>query len=983
MIYPGGNPDGDEKAYTESVSEQLAQDLRIPIDPENPRTSAKRRLTACRKVHELATEDPEIAREYFQLVVDVLQREVAYTAKSTSASEMVVRGGLSAEIQDQSVQTLIRLLDIRVIQELEQGERGITPLISALSLVIVARRSESATRESVKALGKISMWRPASVAEVIASEFDTDQICQSVSAELNNEVSSAVNRNEQTPFLRLSVRLLAVLLTHHQGPISTPDQVEDVLTAARVPDIDRTRVYADIALTALRGSYTSFPDAIRSARSLDGVDRKRAGRSIGEAMAARLLPEEVEGLTRGLLVQIRNTSGELREAACWALGEMRIVDAESILGLSSVLEPYILRSDVPTGLQRRAAQALGMVAMAEPERVPGELRSLVEQVRVSDDIDLAAATWAIGKIRTMQPDVWFDMLATLQRRIQESTGEQKAELADVFAEVLLIDPDLAPDAVRPLVNQVRKTQPIYGTGVARSLAIATVVTPEGASSSVPSLIDFANSGDGTERQWAKQAIGELIHADPSVTPRTVKPIVDSILTSERIVLSNNELRTRLIGTIVIDEPETPVEAIGPYINYVIEAEEGKRWNALKILGDVVQDLAGINAGDVTQLISFVKDLGRPERIAALTAVGETIVRVPDIIPSAFRPLVTHLDQTAGQRRDRIARAIGEVEIRQLGSPEELVNEYLRMVRTLSGPSRWITAQELGEVLSMFPNAAPVMCQPLIESVERLPNQYCRPVVLALGEVAAVIEGTPDSPVQALKEYMDGVDGIVRRFRAQVLGEFVLAKGEDIPEPSKRIVEHIRAQAWQTEDEQKSTTPILPGTGESALESKLILEELSLSQSQWSRQTLVECLGEVTAGRVDDYVERKSREVIYKRASNSASRTFPLLLRYDIIAPERLITTLIQVGEGQPLRDLDIIRTDIDSGLNRYLQSTEPGRQHVLKAVAQAMKEQPNIEHTVTIREQVQEFLTSSRDLPPGTRIVAIEILTAIGGTNTA
>jgi hypothetical protein len=98
-----------------------------------------------------------------------------------------------------------------------------------------------------------------------------------------------------------------------------------------------------------------------------------------------------------------------------------------------------------------------------------------------------------------------------------------------------------------------------------------------------------------------------------------------------------------------------------------------------------------------------------------------------------------------------------------------------------------------------------------------------------------------------------------------------------------------------------------------------------------------------------------------------------LVEADVIDAALFLETVLEVGSGQAIGDLDIRERSAD-GLQRYLDSSDPGRREVLAAVARALEKRPGTERATRIRNQVEAFLTAATDVSPSTRLQAIEVL---------
>jgi hypothetical protein len=144
--------------------------------------------------------------------------------------------------------------------------------------------------------------------------------------------------------------------------------------------------------------------------------------------------------------------------------------------------------------------------------------------------------------------------------------------------------------------------------------------------------------------------------------------------------------------------------------------------------------------------------------------------------------------------------------------------------------------------------------------------------------------------------------------------------------------------------------------------------------------LLRLLGATVTESFDENVARHLRAVIYEEPSNTPVEFHSELVESGVLDAESFLETVLGVESGQAIGELDIIRTRAAYGLWRYLDSGDPGRREVLDAVARALERRPDTEHATRIRRQVQDFLADATDVPPSTRLIAMEVLTAVRTT---
>lgn len=419
-----------------------------------------------------------------------------------------------------------------------------------------------------------------------------------------------------------------------------------------------------------------------------------------------------------------------------------------------------------------------------------------------------------------------------------------------------------------------------------------------------------------------------------------------------------------------------------YVEAVTDTDDDHlQWYTVGALRDSLRALPSLSDDAIATIVHLVESLERPLRVPAAAALGEAVTMVPEVLPDAFEPLHEACVDADRGVRDRIVQALGEAIARDTATPAALRDAYRDVIPTFDGPNRWLATQELGELLAAVPAAAPASCESLLEHARTVHRQYRLCVTAAIGEVATLATATDTDPLAVLEAHAAGTENITRRYRTRLLGEAVLAEAPDVPERANVIIDNI-ALEQPVADPTTFEFPgsIISGTGDDKLGTTLILEEFTQTPGEWRRAVLLRLLGATVTESFDENVARHLRAVIYEEPSNTPVEFHSELVESGALDAESFLETVLGVESGQAIGELDIIRTRAAYGLWRYLDSGDPGRREVLDAVARALERRPDTEHATRIRRQVQDFLADATDVPPSTRLIAMEVLTAVRTT---
>lgn len=969
---------------------ELAAELRASVGPENPRSDLNRRLDACQTLRDFADEHRESAQYFAPILPYVLMDEVDRLVETASSGVMMLLRGLSLDIQRIVLAVLRDVANPTLLRKFDSLNEPAVELAHPAVFVLAFGFTRETTRLSAAVLANLTKWRPDIVGSHIATRFDFDVVCRALADHIQSARPAPIAVEQTNEAVRRTTRLLAVLLIQYANQLTDPDPVVSALEAVASSDLDRTQAYVAIASDALRDakstddddlqSVQSFESFVEATRDTDGRHRMNATRAVGEAVAIECLGTSHSSPTDAILEYMCEVDGFAREATALAFGEWRLSDTDSVTDILPLLKEQASNPDISLRMQDRARGALGVLALAEPESFSKGIRTFVDRLDPSNPPPGPTVVVELGYAIEIEAVGCDGVLPTLETALQTADGDAEERVSRGFAELILEVPDRIPESVRPLTDALDAADGTYRIPLLHALAIATTVVPDSATDPTTALINFWENPEtsSTKRAWAKQALGELALVDRSLVNDVTEPFVDNVFHGPLLGSDQREFNTRILGEIVGSNPKTASTAIDVYVEAIRSTDdENLQWYALGALRDSIRALTSLEDEAVARLVDLVQSLEQPLQIRATGALGEAISTVPQLLPEQLQPLHAACKTAEGSGRDRLAQALGESIARKASTPAALLREYRARIPLATGPTRWVATQELGEVLAAAPEVAPASCKSLLEHAETVPRRHRLSVTAAIGEVATLCTDEDRNPIPVLEDHAADTTGLRRRYRTRLVGEAVLAEAPDVPAVANEIIDSVAFDENPGDDTPfDSTARILPGSGDSLKQSRLIIDEFLQTPSEWRRAIILRMLGSTVTESITAYIERKLREHIYNEPDSTPVQFFSGLVETDVFDPGQFLETVMDVGSGQAVGDVDIIRMSSEDGLRRYLDSTDPGRREILEAVARALERRPASEYAERIQRQTQTFLAETDDVPPATRITTINVLTA-------
>lgn len=968
--------------------EDIVSTLQASVGPENPRGDLDRRHDACQALLEYADDNPERAQYFTPILPRILKEEVLRPVETGSAGELMLLRGLSLDIQRTILAILKAVAAPSIFETLDEFDDPVGELADpAVCLLVLAFRRET-TRSSVALLADLTKWRPDAVADHIASRFDFDQVCRLLAKHIRDAKPALMATDNTNKQVRRATRLLAVLLVRHADRLTDPDPVADNLDAVATGDLNRMQAHVAVAADALAAEHPTtavdftsirpFDALVEEARATEGGRRMDTARAVGEGVAIESLAVDASRPVDALIDTMHDCDGNVRDAMAVAVGEYRLGDADALVDVRPQLRAQAGNGETYLRLQNRARTALGAVAVATPASFSTGVQTYVDRLDASDSWPGLPVLRELGRVIEAGDVDDGGVLEILQTAARTAEGDAKERAVIGFAELLLAAAERIPEALDPLLAAIEHTNTTLRTPLLKALAIATIAVPDTATDPRPPLVDFWQDPETPEleRQWAKQALGELAIVDRSLATDTTEPFVEHVFHGSLLWIAQRTFNTRILGEIVGSNPRTAVPAVDAYVEAVFDSDDDqRRWYALGALRNSLRALSSLPKDAIASLKGLVASLDRPLRVPAVGALGEAITMLPGVLPDAFDPLLAACLDADRSVRDRIAQVLGEAVIRDVATPAALRDAYRDLIPLLTGPNRWVATQELGELLAAVHAVAPASCDSLLDHTRTVHRQHRLSVTATIGELATLETDADADPLAVLESHLTGSEGFTRRYRLRLLGEAVLAEAPDVPNKANDIIDGIGHEGLvQAPATFESAGSIYPGHGGSMLETTLILEEFTMTPGDSRRVTLLRLLGATVTGSFESDIAQHLRAHLSETSANTPVEFHSELVEADVIDAASFLETVLEVGSGQAIGDLDIIRERSADGLQRYLDSSDPGRREVLAAVARALEKRPGTEHATRIRNQVEAFLTAATDVSPSTRLQAIEVL---------
>ncbi len=586
--------------------EEMVDTLQASVSSENPRGDLERRHDACQALLEYAEDNAETAQHFAPILPSILMEEVRRLVGTGSAGELILVRGLSLDLQRTVLSVLETVTDPSIFETLDAFDDPAVELADPAAYVLAFAFTRETTGSSVALLADLTKWRPDAVADHVASWFEFDLVCRVLAEYLQDAKPPLMAADNTNEAVRHATRLLAVLLVTHADQVTDPDPVADALEAVATSDLNRTQAYLAVATDALVAaqpttaedftSIRSFDAFVEETRATDGGPRIDTARAVGEGVAIESLAVDASRPVDALIDTMRDRDGNVRDAMAVAVGEYRLGDADALVDVSPQLRAQAGNGETYLRLQNRARTALGAVAVATPASFSTGVQTYVDRLDASDSRPGLAVLRELGRVIEAGNVNDGGVLETLQTAVRTAEGDAKERAVIGFAELLLAAAERIPEALDPLMAAIEHTNTTLRTPLLKALAIATIAVPDAATDPRPPLVDFWQDPETPEleRQWAKQALGELAIVDRSLATDVTEPFVEHVFHGLLLGIAQRTFNTRTLGEIVGLNPRTAVPAVDAYVEAVFDSDDDRRrWYALGALRNSLRALSSL------------------------------------------------------------------------------------------------------------------------------------------------------------------------------------------------------------------------------------------------------------------------------------------------------------------------------------------------------------------------------------------------------
>ncbi len=808
---------------------------------------------ACERVCDLATEAPPAARRLAPCVLavvrEVLDREgatveslllgdVAERTLATALDAVVAMSGpglaTAYEAAGRSLEVVVETLS-SVLRD-ARAERHHVTVVEALAGVAMAR-------PEVVVEGLADAHALDDAVRTLLDDFVAPTPPEPTTATLSLALAVIAHDPNAERVNRVRGRLDASAPIPAES-VRTTGYVTSELAATRTlvrrADSDGSEGHAD-GLNARMDSLEEFAAMVQDSV---GTERDRFARALGEAAAvvghgdvATALGHANEGadaeepsaeLPLELVARVRGSDDSERERAGRALGEALAASLSPTLGVESLADRVAHTSGVE---YVQSAQALGATAVVAPDRIDAPVpRRLVDRIERATGADRDHTTQVLGEaIATEYETTERSLTAALGRRVRDTTsstprdraaralyavvdadgigdadgtedadgiadadgrsdesrsetpaGDDPAGELDRALGALFARTDAAADSLPAISDALGDVPESERDAVCRALGVAAADLPTDGETARDTLVERARAGGDETRCRAARVLGEALLAG---TPPAGQPVIDALATRVRRETGADRDRTaRSLAEVVI-----PADALGDSTTgsapgtpelvalraRAAEASGSRRRRLTRALGEALacdDTASGVDALDARAAASTGLDRARCVR-----ALGEFILDAAETPSDAQPPawLREHARDRRGARRTWCVRAIGEAVLATRDDPPvPVVDGLCARITNATGMDRVRAGRALGETLAALeahPN--PPVSPSLVDGVAGRPDAERAAAALVVADLRGELDArTEPERTTALVERIQASDGLERRLTARALGE---------------------------------------------------------------------------------------------------------------------------------------------------------------------------------------------------------------------
>lgn len=771
------------------------------------------RYEACKRVRDLAGDDPEAARRLAPPLLAVVR---ATTDRDHGRAEAMLLAGITHRTLTAALDVVETLSGPELATAYANANRPLADAVEPLATVVRNSGIQQHHELAVSALNGLAMARPEDVVSVLADTSATGAVEDVLQEGSRGEHWNGPNEHTSAVALAILAHRSSEEINQgaHWRPeaATVPSDLTAHLTAAiarelvGAPPLDRERLIDE--LDATNGSLDGLTTAVQQT---GGSDRDRLMRACGEAAA--IIGERANvDLPAPLVTRVRTTSGDDRERAARALGEVLAVTE------GRAVEPLVDRVHSTTGVDyMRSTQALGeVVAATEKAQDLTVPTSLVARVQNETGATRDHAAQVLGEAAAVAyrsaPDTLIEALSTRVREAPSSTPRDRAARA-LCAVVGATDgtsssgmdgtPELNEDVEPALGTLLANAGDDAATrsptelaaalgdiptsdrdGICRALGVAAADSYVNDERWLAPLVHRIRDGDRETRERAARALGEALLAGKEITAvhETLATGTqrDSESTRDRAARSLAEATIAAAEAAGDNAVDWKRDDLAPLRKAAAAAFGRERRRLTRALGESVAAQAGANQ-IVYLLAARAASTDGLDRARVVRALGEVaLVEDVELATKTGPPtwMVEHTRSLDGQRRTWSTRALGEAILTtREDSPAGVIDYLAARVTDATGMDRVRVGRALGEA----------MCALETESSPSVPRSLCSWVAGASDAertAAAIVvadllqmRSTTDRAVivDALIDRVDSTEELERTLSARALGEHVASE----------------------------------------------------------------------------------------------------------------------------------------------------------------------------------------------------------------
>jgi len=927
--------------------------------------------TACENAIRLADEDPAAARRLVPHLGAVLAHEQAPVDEA--AVDRLLRAGLREDIQLLAIDAIADLAGPSLVDRYQSTDHGLERLISAVAYTVTTTPVQRAQQAGIHALGDLCWVRPATVADTLFEDDAIPGVAEAVGAVITDTepddkgplqlfvalatrypdcvpASNMVKRGIQTAAagdtvfqsaaadivaMRTAVPLSETIATasHHASPAERliNQILEPTAQSADAPPQDEWTVETWVerrATAQALGHIVALGETagrpipqpfIDSVRETTGRERRRAAETLGYLVAFG--DEDGWSIPQRFIEGLQQLRGEERGRAAHALGTLVAVGPDEEWPTPDSL---LTQVDHTAGTAREhAARVLGYVVAFSGTGEDTNQAALIDLVQQADGVAYTRLAAALGYLAAVAEPTDQPLPQAFCDQIRHA--ERNTRLPQAGGYIIAQEDEADQPLSQTLTERVQETVGLERRRAAEALGFWLVLGPKTDQSGPENLVAHIRTMDGEHRGHAAEALGYLY----AFGDEDDGPALESL--SERVRHAHGDECSRAaqaLGHLAVFVHEDRWAVPQAYRAHVRQSDSPERAYAAEALGRVV----AVGDSDdhlITQnVIAHVRETEGEERRRAAEAIGRVLAFGDKHVQSLPQAFIEHIQRTEHGERRRAAEALGRVIVFVGGCEGPTKAACIAYLQRANGDERMRAAEALG-YLVVFGDEDQSIPQGIIDQFHQATGGERWRIAQALGRIVAVRTEDDWPGLQALTDQVNRVaeqritnPALERKRAAQLLGYLVAAgDSEDwlVPQALVTDIQHAEGEV---------------------------------------RQQAAETLGYLVTGEFEALVQT----AVTRSTSPNQAASFTTV---DTVTPSAVLSAL---------RTLSFTETATE--IPAYLEANEPGRRQLLAILAAGLAEGTHPTYP-DLRQAVETFLTSYRTAPTATRLVAVEILTAL------